>query len=227
MKLQKTAGIEYLDFPVANPDLTVVMLHGYGADAYDLSGLAGEFTTKRKIRYIFLNAPQTVIIDTHMTGRAWFAIDILELSLVMQRGNFEQFTQAIPKGLEHVREMVLGFIDASGLDISKTVFGGFSQGAMVATDVVLHLNEMPKGLLLFSSSLVNEKEWKQLLPQKKGLPFFQSHGQNDPLLRVEIAMRLENLLRGNGLKGKLQLFSGAHEIPYPVIESAEKFLDTV
>lgn len=225
--MQKTAGIEYLDFPVDNPDLTVLMLHGYGADAHDLATLAREFRTKRQIRYIFLNAPQTVIIDSYMTGRAWFEIDILELSLVMQRGNFEQFTQVVPKGLAHVREQVLGFIDAAELDVSKTILGGFSQGAMLATDVALHLNEMPKGLLLFSTSLINEKEWKQLLPLKKGLSFFQSHGQNDPLLRVEIAMRLENLLRGNGLKGKLQLFGGAHEIPYPVIESAQKFLDTV
>lgn len=223
-KLNKLAGLEYYEFAPHEFDQTIILLHGYGADATDLVQLASAMKTPTQTQWLFLNAPQTVIIDSYMSGRAWFEIDILELSLVMQNGQFDNFTKAIPPGLSHVRQLILDFIKSKGLDISKTILGGFSQGAMVALDVTFHLDKNPKGLLLFSGSMINVHEWRQLAPHRKGLRFFQSHGSNDPLLRIEIAKKLEGLLTNSGLKGRLIEFNGAHEIPMPIIEKAQEFL---
>lgn len=223
-KLERLAGLEYYEFAPAEFDQTIILLHGYGADASDLVPLASAIETGSETRWIFLNAPQQVIIDTHMMGRAWFEIDILELSLIMEKGEYDKFTQVVPNGLLQARQLILDFIKAKGIDVTKMVIGGFSQGAMLSTDVVFQLDKNPKALLLFSGSMINSTEWKKLATRRKGLPFFQSHGSQDPLLRIEIAKKLEGLLTGSGLKGKMHEFNGAHEIPMPIIQKAQEFL---
>ena len=107
------------------------------------------------------------------------------------------------------------------------ILGGFSQGAVVATEMALQAKKNIAGLMILSGTLINEKAWSSLCTSKKGLPFFQSHGKSDPLLPYKRAERLESILEKGGLVGSLNGFSGGHEIPPATLEQMRSFLNSI
>jgi phospholipase/carboxylesterase len=113
--------------------------------------------------------------------------------------------------------MALEMIDKLNVPPERLVLGGFSQGAMLATELVLRMPTPPAGLAILSGTLVNEVDWKERATKLKGFQFFQAHGQRDTVLGFKQAKRLETLLREAGWVGQLQEFAGGHEIPSEVI----------
>lgn len=196
---------------------TVVLLHGFGADYTDLAGLAQmvEPRLKAPLNWIFLNAPHSVEIGPHMQGRAWFPLRLAEL----EASGFD-FENQQPDGMvKAVDRVTKALAEASvrlGFQVSDLVLGGFSQGAMIASHVAAKSSTRLRALTLFSGALVDQKT---LLDSSSlgGLPFFQSHGENDPLLEFEGALRLEATLIQKGAIGALTSFRGGHEIPAKVL----------
>lgn len=111
------------------------------------------------------------------------------------------------------------------IPLSKLFLGGFSQGAILATEIALNAVEKPAGLVILSGTLINEKNWNHLAHLRAGMPFFQSHGERDPLLPLERAKALEQLLQKGGLKGKLSTFPGGHEIPPKILGELKGFFE--
>ena len=112
----------------------------------------------------------------------------------------------------------------SGLPFSKLVLGGFSQGAMITTDVALRLEEAPAGLVALSGTLLVEDAWRQKASARKGLPVFQSHGRFDGVLPFTAATWLEAMLRDAGLGVEFHAFDGGHEIPEDILVALAGFL---
>jgi len=81
-----------------------------------------------------------------------------------------------------------------------------------------------KGLILLSGALISEDK----IPKNaKSIPFYQSHGSNDPILSIEGAKDLEKKLLGLNFSGKLHTFNGGHEIPPKVIHEVKNFLQVL
>lgn len=196
---------------------TVVLFHGFGADCSDLAPLAQYLQGPPGTNWIFPNGHLSVPLGGHYEGRAWFPISISELEKAMATGTGADFSYVIPPGLKKSREMAVEMLAALKVPADRLILGGFSQGAMLATDITLHMDETPKGLAILSGTLVNAEKWKELAPKKSGFEFFQSHGVRDPVLNFMMAERLEGLLKEASWKGSLQKFEGAHEIPHEVL----------
>lgn len=109
-------------------------------------------------------------------------------------------------------------------DPARTVLGGFSQGAMLSCDALLHSTQPYAGLVQLSSTLVARQEWAPLLTKRKGLPLFQSHGTHDPILPFSMAERLRDECVQAGVMVEWQPFRGGHEIPEPVLRKLGSFL---
>jgi len=201
---------------------TIVLFHGYGADMTDLASLAGAIQAPRNSNWYFPNGPLTVPLGGHFEGRAWFPIPLAEL----QAGATIDLTERIPPGMKKARENALQFLSKLNVDPKKLVIGGFSQGAMLSTDLVLHMDQKPAGLALLSGTLVNATEWGELAA-RGAMPFFQAHGAHDQVLSFAHAQKLEQLLKKNGWQGQLQRFEGGHEIPPEVIIQLGAFLRKV
>ena len=72
-RLVHFANLDAIEIPHPDPKaLTVICMHGYGADMRDLAPLAQELETKRPLRWLFPNAPEQL----EWGGRAWFPIDV-------------------------------------------------------------------------------------------------------------------------------------------------------
>ena len=207
----------------------VVLLHGYGASGDDLVPLAREVEAG-PLRWVFPAAP-LALASGYGDGRAWWEIDLAALEAALSAGVARDRSTEVPPGLASARAQVFALLDALpdalGPRAVRPVLGGFSQGAMLACDVALRSPRALAGLALLSGTLLAAHEWTPLMPARRGLDVFVSHGTHDPLLPFDQAERLCAELRAAGVAIDWAPFSGAHEIPPLVLARLEAFLARV
>ncbi|XDD44428.1 alpha/beta hydrolase [Leptospira sp. WS60.C2] len=211
-----------------DPDApTVVLFHGYGASAFDLYPIHEVLVTDQKFNWVFPHGHLSIPLMPGYTGRAWFPIDMAALEEAMRKNDFRNFADKDPEGMDIARASTYLMLEALGVPWNQLILGGFSQGAMLATDITLRNEQSSKGLMILSGALVNESLWKDLAPKKSNLRFFQSHGEYDPILGYANAKKLEKLLRSSGLLGEFVGFPGGHEIPAPVVQGISRYLNSL
>lgn len=221
---KRVAGLEVIEVPGDPEGSTILLLHGYGANAFDLYPICQVYKEPPRPTWLFPHAPLAIPIQPGYVGKAWFPINIEALKTAYHENNPEAVSLAFPFDLADVRETVESLIADMNIPRSKLILGGFSQGAILATDLMLHAKEKSRGLLILSGTLVNEDVWGKLAPAHAGTPFFQSHGMEDPLLPLKMAKELEELLIAKGLRGQLHAFHGGHEIPQATLFQMRQFL---
>ncbi len=207
----------------------VLLCHGFGAPGDDLVGLHRAIAAPPGTRWFFPEAPLDV--DVGMPGRAWWPIDMARLQLAMMRGMSRELARETPPGLAAARQLLSETISFLGelhhVDPARLVVGGFSQGAMLTTDLVLTGGLGVAGLAILSGTLLSEDRWRASAASASGLPVFQSHGRHDPVLPFSGAEALGALLVGAGAHRRFVPFSGQHEIPTPAIGALGGFLSEV
>lgn len=190
----------------------------------DLAGLSEVYQQPPRPTWLFPNGPLEIPIMPGYNGRAWFPIDIEALQTALQKGDFDAVANAFPAELADARQQVERLVGELDIPRSKLILGGFSQGAVLATETALHGMDRVAALLIFSGTLICEPKWRRLSHLHAKTPFFQSHGTNDNLLPMKKAEALEQLLLEGGLQGKLHRFNGGHEIPQTVQRELNAFL---
>ena len=205
----------------------VVLLHGFGAPGWDLVPLAGELGAPRGARFVFPAAPLSFSMGFG-ESRAWWMIDMVALERAIATGALRDLSRDVPAGLAEARAQLEAFLDeataALGASPERVVLGGFSQGAMLATDVALRSDRALGGLVLFSGTLLCEHEWVPRMHARAGLRVVQAHGRQDPLLPFSLAERLRDHLTAAGLQVDFVPFAGGHEIPRPALARAGALL---
>lgn len=227
-------GLSCQVFPeseAGKPAGAVVLCHGFGAPGDDLVPLYGELVHMRpdlaKQRFIFPEAP----LSLGPGSRAWWMIDFegLERAQRGDAGALRELRKAEPNGMSQARAMLRKLVDEvsaqTKLPIGRIALGGFSQGAMITTDVTLRLEEGPRALCIMSGTLLLEDVWRQKAKARAGLRVLQSHGTEDPLLAFHTAEMLRDLLVEAGLKVDFVPFRGGHTIPLNVLEKLSTLLD--
>jgi phospholipase/carboxylesterase len=208
----------------------VVLLHGFGAPGDDLVGLTPMLDAPAGTRFLFPVGPLPLQMG-YAESRAWWMIDLEKLQRDRAAGRPRDLSEEIPKGLVEARGEVVALLEDAtrrlGADPSRTIIGGFSQGAMLACDVAWRMERPFAGLVVLSGTLLARREWAPLLPKRKGLPVLQSHGSDDPLLPFAQAEALRTLLSQAGLLVDWVGFRGGHEIPPVVLTRLGGFLRSV
>jgi phospholipase/carboxylesterase len=205
----------------------ILLLHGFGAPGDDLVPLADVLNVPAGTRFVFPEGPLSLSFGPG-DARAWWLIDMARIAQDRAAGRVRDLSQDIPKGLAPVRETMLSFLkeieQKFGADPKKTVLGGFSQGAMLSCDLILHTDRPYAGLVQLSGTLLAAQEWGLLLQKRKGLPVFQSHGVQDEILPYVGAERLRDTLVHAGLSVEWHNFRGGHEIPRVVLQRLGLFI---
>ncbi len=204
----------------------VILLHGFGAPGDDLVSLWRTLRVPDDVRFMFPVAP--LKLDQGLPdGRAWWMLDTDLIALHVAQGR-ERDIDAVPDGLAAAHERVFAMLDDldryEGLSRNRVFLGGFSQGAMLACDTVLRSPRAFAGLIILSGSIIARPEWEARWPTRKGLPVFQSHGTDDPLLPHDTAMQLKDTLIRHGLAVTWSEFRGGHELPLSVMEQLGLFV---
>jgi phospholipase/carboxylesterase len=179
-------------------EMSVILMHGLGADAYDFEdvaealSLAGE---PRKWRFVLPNAPtQAVTINMGMQMPAWY--DILDMSQP-RAVNWDTVTRSVRSV-----EALLGNEKAE-----KIVLAGFSQGAAMALHVGLRHQQSIAGILMMSGYLLENDEHPS--PAKTtDLPIGIFHGSDDQVVPAHAAQSAAQSLEAKGFSPSLKIYPG-------------------
>lgn len=208
----------------------VMLLHGFGAPGDDLVPLAEVIDVPAGTRWLFPEGPLPLDMG-FSNSRAWWIIDFARIQADREAGRIRDLSIEIPQGLALARERLLVFLKELPrqlpIDYTRAIIGGFSQGAMLTCDAVLQTSYPFAGLVQLSGNLLAQSVWSPLMPKRKGLPVFQSHGTQDDILPHIGAERLRDALSRSGLAVEWHSFRGGHEIPEPVLRRLGMFLTKV
>jgi phospholipase/carboxylesterase len=216
-------GVEFLVVQREQSHLTVVLLHGFGADMENLAGLVSLLDPQKQWNWVLPNG----IIDVPLgydVGKAWFPIRVSEIERAAASGKGLTLDSVLPDGMKVASQRLRELMSALHLKPENLVIGGFSQGAMMSVECALSLPSPVRGLMLFSGTLVNGGEWRKLSRERGAIPYIQSHGRQDPVLAVQGARMLNDVLKEAGWPGEYHEFDGVHEISEQVVHSSAAFL---
>jgi phospholipase/carboxylesterase len=209
----------------ADAKLTVILMHGFGAPGDDLVGLAPYIHAP--MRFVFPEAPLE-LGGLYGDARAWWLLDLAKLERELASGREADRSGEVPEGLAAARDKVTQLVDEVkarfSISESQLVLGGFSQGAMMALDVSLHLATPPAGVVMMSGTLLAASVWQPKMARLAATPVFMSHGRVDQLLPFSAAETLRDRLTAAGAHVEWHPFMGGHEIPPAVVDALGAFL---
>jgi phospholipase/carboxylesterase len=154
-------------------------------------------------------------------GRSWFSIDMEKLERAMRDGTPRDLAGSLPPELDSTLGLLEGFLTELSKRHKKIILGGFSQGAMCTSHLAMRPGLSLEGLVFLSGALLADERFPKSV---RGLPFYQSHGDQDPVLLKQNGQELYNKLNSLGFKGEMHSFRGGHEIPSSVINGVRSFL---
>lgn len=201
----------------------IVLLHGYGANADDLFSL-WEIWQTAECNWIFPHGPQNVDFGGMWAGKAWFPIEQTALAHLGAPRSKELFANYFSEGIATSLKLLDEFL----IHLSKhneIVLGGFSQGAMMASHLLMNSSIHFKAIILMSATLLGVSKLQKLYNEEnKNTPIFQSHGMNDAVLNIGGALDLKNHLLNKEMKVEYHEFMGGHEIPQSIVLEIKRFL---
>jgi len=213
------------------PTAVALLCHGFGAPGEDLVPVVEELLddgplAESRLAFVFPAAP--LPLDPSGESRAWWPIDITRLQAISLSGEIGGLADLVPSRLATCRGLVEEVLsrlqERWAISPSRTVVGGFSQGAMLATDVALHATQPLGGLITWSGALINQTEWRQLATRQSKFPIVQSHGMWDPILPFATGEALRDLLTQAGHEVSFVSFQGYHAIPPAAIGATRSLL---
>ena len=190
----------------ANPDASIIWLHGLGADGHDFEPIVDQLNlpSDAAIRFIFPHAPSlAVTINNGMVMPAWY--DILEMSIER-----EVDTVQLKKSVEAITAFIDNEIER-GIASERIIIAGFSQGGAVAFDAALSFPKKLAGLLALSTYLAT-KDSIEYHAVNQELPIAIHHGENDSIVPIKLAALSSTFLAGKGYNVELKHYTMEHSV---------------
>lgn len=169
---------------------TLILLHGRGADEYDLFGLKNYLDPRLNI--YSLRAPY----EFAWGGYTWFEL--------FNDGAVDK------ESFLHSRNEILSFVATVKTD--QLFLLGFSMGAIMSYALALTQPGLCKGVACFSGFAPLQLEHEYKLNELHNLHIFISHGINDPVIPVSSAQRTRELLSKSTAKVSYHEYPFGHQI---------------
>lgn len=184
---------------------SVIWLHGLGADGYDFVPIVGELglPADAGIRFVFPHAPvRPVTLNAGMPMRAWY--DIVSLD---RAGKVDE------KGIRESEARMRSLIAEQGVEPSKIVLAGFSQGGAIALHTALRLPDRLASVLALSTYLpMADTLEREASEANRKTPILMCHGQYDAILTLEIGQTSRDRLVALGQRVEWHEYPMAHEV---------------
>lgn len=204
-----------------NADAAVIWLHGLGADGHDFAAIvpALQLPKEAAIRFVFPHAPSIpVSINNGMVMPAWY--DILEMD-VQRRVDEAQLRASA----EAVHALIRREIER-GIDPSRIVLAGFSQGGAVVYEAGLTYPERLGGILALSTYFATA-ESIQLAAANREIPIRVCHGTLDPVVMQSLGRKSVDKLNEWGYPVEYSTYSMAHAVCPEEITDISQWLSRI
>lgn len=202
------------------PVATLIVLHGLGADGTDFLPFCEELDLSPigAVRFLFPNAPvQPVTINGGYPMRAWYDIRDGDLVRREDEQGLRESKAAIDALIDHER--------ARGIDASRIVLAGFSQGcAMTLLAGLCHEHRLA-GLAGLSGYLpLSDKIDAERSPANRDVPIFLAHGQYDDVVPMARGQASRQALVEMGYAVQWHEYPMPHSVCAPEITDLNRWL---
>ncbi len=154
----------------------VLFLHGYGADGADLLGLADPLSPfLRDTVFLAPDAPEPC--RANPGGFQWFPIPWLDGS------SDEEAAQGQKRAAEDIDALIDKVLEENRLTADKLIVFGFSQGTMMALDVVPRRPSPVAGIVGFSGRLLDAEHFAERVVSRP--PVLLVHGDQDDMVPLQ------------------------------------------
>jgi phospholipase/carboxylesterase len=205
------------------PDATVIFLHGLGDDGNGWSQMVPELGLPRDlgVRFLFPHAPvMPVTINNGYRMRAWYDIRQANLN---ERADVDGV-----KASRNQVEALIAHERSRGIEPSRIVLGGFSQGGAVALYTGLRYAERLAGVAALSTYLIRgEALAQEVSDANRKLPIFMAHGTSDPVVQFAWADQSRRMLEAFGLPVEWHVYPMEHSAVLEEIRALGEFIARV
>ncbi|NWF31831.1 carboxylesterase [Stenotrophomonas sp. SAM-B] len=192
----------------ADPQWSVLWLHGLGADGHDFAPIVPELVRPHwpAIRFVFPHAPvQPITINNGVPMRAWY--DIVSMDFRSRADSAGVEASIVELELLIEREI------ARGIPAERILLAGFSQGGAVILSALLRRTRPLAGLIALSTYLPDPaKAAAARVADAISVPVFMAHGTQDPVIPVAIAEHTAQTLGVLGLPVEWHTYTMAHQV---------------
>ncbi|AUZ85826.1 alpha/beta hydrolase [Methylophaga nitratireducenticrescens] len=191
---------------LANPNASVIWLHGLGADGHDFEPIVQQLSLPddAAIRFIFPHAPSlAVTINGGMVMPAWY--DILEMQIERKVDESQLRVSATA-----INDLITNEF-SRGIVSERIIIAGFSQGGAVAFEVALSHPNRLAGLLALSTYFATKDSIKYH-PANSDLPIAIHHGDQDSIVPIQLANNSSELLLSKAYNVELKQYPMEHSV---------------
>ncbi len=205
----------------ADPQWSVLWLHGLGADGHDFAPIVPELVRPHwpAIRFVFPHAPvQPITINNGVPMRAWY--DIVSMDFRSRADSAGVDASIVELELLIEREI------ARGIPAERILLAGFSQGGAVILSALLRRTRPLAGLIALSTYLPDPaKAAAARVAGAISVPVFMAHGTQDPAIPVAIAEHTAQTLSALGLPVEWHTYTMAHQVCADELDALGNWLE--
>ena len=202
LRLREAAG---------EPAGALVLNHGRGADENDLFSLIDAIDPERRLLGVTTGAPFTGVPPG---GRHWY---------VVERVGFPHPATFAP-AFDELTTRLDALLAERGIDWSRTLVGGFSQGTVMSYALGLGAGRpAPAGILANSGFIPEAEGWEPDLASRSGLPVYIHHGAADPVIGVDFARDARARLTAAGIEPIYRETPAGHWLPPEIVPELREF----
>jgi phospholipase/carboxylesterase len=211
MELLYTAHVPAGDGPFS----TIIALHGWGASAHDLFGLAPIFDGGRSL-VLCPQGPLALQAGPGQVGYGWFPLT----------GGGDANPEEVEAGIDKLDAFLDEALEVLPIDRRKIAILGFSQGGVMAYALALRHPAKYAGLVALSSWLPDDMV--AAIPKNSEIENLQTlviHGTKDPMISIDLARESRDGLAKLGVPTTYREYEMGHEINPEALREISGWLD--
>jgi len=206
------------------PNSCVIWLHGLGADGHDFEPIVSELglSPDLNVRFVFPHAPMIpVTINQGFVMRAWYDIATADIAERQDESGIRA-SQALL--VELIEDQI-----AQGIDSTRIVLAGFSQGGVIALQAGLRFDKPLAGIMALSTYLpLAETLADEKSDANQAVAIFLAHGSTDPVIAIDLAYSTRGQLEKQGYQPSWTEYDGMqHSVCAEEIEHISRWLGLV
>jgi phospholipase/carboxylesterase len=194
----------------------LVILHGWGANAQDVASLAS-YLSLPDYHFAFPDAPFPSLYSP--VGRVWY--NFPENYTFLSSPEFYDHPELV-ESRKHLTDWLLSLEAATGIPLSRTILGGFSQGGAMTLDVGLHL---PLAALMVLSGYLHAPTRLTTSTDFAAPPVLLVHGRQDSVVPLSSAHQTHESLLSLQVPVTYSELNMGHEIPPQVLQLMQSFIE--
>ena len=200
----------------------VIWLHGLGADGHDFEPVVPQLGARLPVptRFIFPHAPfRPVTINNGYVMRAWYDMAVSDVGYRQDESHINDSAASVRRMIDNQQRL--------GIEASRVVVAGFSQGGVVALVAGLTYGKRLGGIIVLSAPVPDATGICQRAnPVQSGLEIFLAHGSKDPVAPIAFGRAAQATLSRSGYRVNWKEYPIEHTVNADELTAISDYLAT-